>query len=211
MTTDNRPDLLGEQLRADAATGVPAPAFSEPLHRRVMQALRSTRPEDARAAVPGAQTASPPPISDVAAVPLAQRLRDAEPASEALPFSELLHQRVMYAVNTGQSSLAPATHQSAIGWRRPLAAAAAILIASLLAAHLARRDSGPAAPPALQAARRLEVPTAGQIVNQTAAPMLQELEHLNQQTYAAVDSDARNLAHFMARQLEFARPALAAQ
>ena len=92
----------------------------------------------------------------------------------------------------------------------PLAAAAAVVLASGLVVHLAAHRPAEVVQVAA-IPQRLQVPTPEDIVNQAAKPLLQGLGDLNSRTYAAVDTDARNLARFMARQLDFAAPAAPVQ
>lgn len=137
---------------------------------------------------------------------LGQRLR-AEAAAFEPPFSESLHDRVMDALAAEQASPATIPHPK-LRW--PLAAAAAVVLASALAVYLAAHRPAEVVQVAA-IPQRMEVPTPGDIVNQAARPLLQGLGDLNARTYAAADTDARNLARFMARQLDIGAPATRVQ
>jgi hypothetical protein len=138
---------------------------------------------------------------------LGQRLRIDADASSA-GFSESLHRRVMDALATEKSSPMAVPHPA---WRRgwPMAAAAAVILAAGLAAYFGGRR--PAEVPPVQVVQWMQMPTPGELVSQTAMPLLQGLDDLHSRTYAAANTDARNLARFMARQLDLAAPAIPVQ
>ena len=139
---------------------------------------------------------------------LGQTLR-AEAAASEPPFSESLHCRVMDALAAEQPERATIAHPATRrAW--PLAAAAAVVLGSGLVVYLAAHHSAEVVQVAA-VPQRMQVPTPGEIVNQAAGPLLQGLGDLNSRTYAAVDTDARNLARFMARQLDFSAPAARVQ
>lgn len=139
---------------------------------------------------------------------LGQRLR-AEAAASEPQFSESLHCRVMDALTAEQPERVAIPHP-ATRWAWPMAAAAAVVLGSGMAVYLAGHRPAEVVQVAA-VPQRIQVPTPEDIVNQAARPLLQGLGDLNSRTYAAVDTDARNLARFMARQLDFAAPAAPVQ